>query len=470
MPLAWCLRPGVHLRAATVAGFTAYAVFFGLQLAWMPAVLETSTRLNVPIYLAAVFIHALIGGLIGLVSTRLHSARVPGPLAFAAGWVAAEWIRAHAGPLAFPWLRLGSALASAPEWLTPARWIGEGGVSFLIALFAGLIVATFTQGPPRQALRDRAKKAPAAEVNEVLEPQGLERPSRVRYLDLRLLIVLNLAWLALSSAYLPRVPSPTTSVAVVTTEFGRAGAVSVEDRMAWLESALRSREFDASMIEVVLIPEGTLPVLLERRPDLVRRLVALSRDAGAPLVVGAYGEAEDDATNSVFVVGSSGITAQSDKRQRVAVAESGFARGSPSVLQAGRLRLAPLVCFESLFAPLARSLVAAGGDVLFNPTSESWFLDGGRRAAAQHGQHLIVRAVENRRWVVRAANDGPSMVIDPRGVVTWTSEGPGVDVVTLGLVTTRTLFSRVGDVVSWFCGLLGVALLLGYGLSHRGRR
>lgn len=461
-PLAWQLRPGVRLGPATVAGFATYAVFFGIQLQWMPAVLETSTRLNVLIYLAAVVIHALIGGSIGFVAARLHSARIPAPLAFATGWVAAEWIRSHAGPLAFPWLRLGSALTSTPDWLTPARWIGEGGVSFLIALFAGLIVTVPTPSSVRRALRNRVGSGPPTEVVE-----GLEPPSQVRSLALPILFVLNVAWAALATTYLPRVQTPARSVAVVTTEFGRAGVVSVEDRMAWLESAFESRQSDGTTIEAVLIPEGTLPVPLARRPDLVRRLAALAHQASAALIVGAYGVSDDRATNSVFVVDASGIQAQSDKRQRVAVAESGFARGSPEVLRTGGLRWAPLVCFESLFAPVARSLVSTGADVLFNPTSESWFLDGGRLAALQHGQHLIVRAIENRRWVVRAANDGNSMVINPRGEVTWTSEGPGVEVVRLAPVMAMTLFSRMGDVVSWLCGLIGVALLLGHGLSFR---
>jgi apolipoprotein N-acyltransferase len=75
----------------------------------------------------------------------------------------------------------------------------------------------------------------------------------------------------------------------------------------------------------------------------------------------------------------------------------------------------PLICFESLFPYLARANVLAGADVLSVTTNDAWF--GESSAPDQHFAHSILRAVETRRPLVRAANNGISGVILPSGRV-----------------------------------------------------
>lgn len=73
------------------------------------------------------------------------------------------------------------------------------------------------------------------------------------------------------------------------------------------------------------------------------------------------------------------------------------------------------ICFESTLAGLARRQRELGADFLVNITNDAWF----KRSTApyQHLQHCMFRAVENRCWVVRAANTGISAIIDPWGAV-----------------------------------------------------
>jgi len=75
-----------------------------------------------------------------------------------------------------------------------------------------------------------------------------------------------------------------------------------------------------------------------------------------------------------------------------------------------------LICYESIFPELSRAWVRRGADVLVNITNDAWF--GISQAPWQHLQHARLRAAENRRSVVRAANTGISALIDERGVVT----------------------------------------------------
>jgi apolipoprotein N-acyltransferase len=80
----------------------------------------------------------------------------------------------------------------------------------------------------------------------------------------------------------------------------------------------------------------------------------------------------------------------------------------------------PLVCYEDIFPRLARESVLAGAELLAVQTNNGWFGTGG--AAYQHATHSVLRAVENRRPVVRCGNAGWSGWIDEfgniRGVLT----------------------------------------------------
>ncbi len=74
-----------------------------------------------------------------------------------------------------------------------------------------------------------------------------------------------------------------------------------------------------------------------------------------------------------------------------------------------------LICFEILFPSVARAFIKNGADMLTTMTNDAWF--GHTPAARQHFSIAVLRAVENRRSVVRAANTGISGFIDPLGRV-----------------------------------------------------
>jgi len=117
--------------------------------------------------------------------------------------------------------------------------------------------------------------------------------------------------------------------------------------------------------------------------------------------------------------------------------------------------LGMLICYEIIFPDLARASVRNGAQLLINITNDAWF--GRTSAAYQHFSMAVLRSVENRRFLVRAANTGISGFIDPGGRVLATSELYEDDTLTAGIsmMTTRTLYSRWGD---W--PLVGACFLL----------
>jgi apolipoprotein N-acyltransferase len=107
--------------------------------------------------------------------------------------------------------------------------------------------------------------------------------------------------------------------------------------------------------------------------------------------------------------------------------------------------IGPMICFESIFPYLARNFVRDGAEVLVNITNDGWF---GRSAGPeQHNAMAIVRAVENKRYLLRSANTGVSMVVDPMGRVVTSLDlhEDGVIIARIQPLQERTPFTRWGN-------------------------
>lgn len=121
-----------------------------------------------------------------------------------------------------------------------------------------------------------------------------------------------------------------------------------------------------------------------------------------------------------------------------------------------------MICFEDVFPNLVRKFVRNGAYLLINLTNDAWF--DGTAASVQHLSHSVLRAVENRVPVVRAANTGVSCFIDRSGrIYARIVDGPdgrpaeatllsGVEFPPLG--QPLTMYTRWGDwMLALPCGL-----------------
>ncbi len=124
------------------------------------------------------------------------------------------------------------------------------------------------------------------------------------------------------------------------------------------------------------------------------------------------------------------------------------------------------ICFESLFPGIARGQTRDGAQLLAIITNDGWFL---RTQAARH--HLMMaqlRAVENRRYVLRGAATGISAIIDPYGRICGE-----MDIFTKGIVYGRvyprrdiTPYTRFGDWLAYLC-IAAVAISVGSVVRRR---
>ncbi len=227
---------------------------------------------------------------------------------------------------------------------------------------------------------------------------------------------------------------------------GRAGTVRIAvvqpgvidvpgqrfDRGERLTRQLAGRDLD-----LVVWGESSVGQDLAARPDLSRRLAALSRLVGADLLVNVDARRSDrpGIYKSSVLVGPHGPTGERyDKMRLVPFGEYiparsllGWAtsvgkaagedrrRGTERVVMRlpDGLRIGPLVCFESAFPDMSRNLVRDGAQLLVVQSATSTFQHSW--APAQHASLAALRAAETWRPMVHATLSGVSAVFGPRG-------------------------------------------------------
>ena len=116
------------------------------------------------------------------------------------------------------------------------------------------------------------------------------------------------------------------------------------------------------------------------------------------------------------------------------------------------------ICYEAIFPDMVRGFGANGAELLVNITNDAWY----GRSSAPH-QHLAMaafRAVENGKYLVRAANTGISAVVDPHGRILERTPlfEPTIIVRDVPFVPGTTFYGRHGDVFAWTC--FAIALVL----------
>ena len=129
-------------------------------------------------------------------------------------------------------------------------------------------------------------------------------------------------------------------------------------------------------------------------------------------------------------------------------------------------RIGSLVCYEDIFPHLARESVRAGAQVFFVATNNAWYGEEG--GAEQHAAHSVLRAVENRRPVMRCGNGGWSGWIDAYGTVREVLFDEAGSIYFRGggsysvshfeeWMRQKSFYTLKGD---WFVGLSAVLLIL----------
>jgi apolipoprotein N-acyltransferase len=122
--------------------------------------------------------------------------------------------------------------------------------------------------------------------------------------------------------------------------------------------------------------------------------------------------------------------------------------------------VAPVICYESIYGDFVTQYIKKGAQVLFVMTNDGWW--GDTHGYRQHLNLARLRAIETRRWVVRAANSGSSAFINSRGeIISQTHYNVRTTLKNdIYLQNKTTFYTRYGDLIGRTSLLLTLVLLV----------
>jgi apolipoprotein N-acyltransferase len=248
---------------------------------------------------------------------------------------------------------------------------------------------------------------------------------------------------------------------------------------------------------LIVWPETASPFFFQDRNDMHRDIVSLARQTGDWLLFGSPSYRQEGEIiafqNSAFLLAPDGrIDGQYDKVHLVPYGEYvplrrffpfisklvvgiGDFRGGPGYEPLrmhgshGRRRLGVMICYEGILPEAGRTYRQRGADLLVNITNDAWF--GNTSAPHQHLSMTVFRAVENRLFLIRAANTGISAIVDPTGMIADRSRLFEKATVrgTIHFMNMKTFYSAYGDVFVYGC-MMGLILILIISIRKRRRK
>ncbi len=476
--LAWFALALLILASLDAPGWVAFlngflhgAGFYSLSVPWIYTVLrvhgpmeawQALSLLALMVAVLSLFPALFAWGIARLSRMSLERALLTAPLL----WVALEFARTHMPHVGFPWNLLGYSVTDHLGLAQLSALTGIWGVSAVVVAYNTVLVWLLLARTRRAWLvwlLTTAVIIPAVLVGHRFLPQEL--PDRRAHL-----VQTNL-------------PQSTT------------GAASWYQRhTADLDELVRlSIEVGRRSPGLVVWPEVPAPFSL-RDVRFAERAQAVARETGGFFLAGVIqwrpSEKGDtlslEAYNSAVLLNSAGQPVFSyDKIHLVPFGEyvpkrnwlgfagpivggiGDFARGTEYAV--GRLpggSFSVFICYEAIFPNEVRRFAANGAGALINISNDGWF---GRSAAPdQHLAMARVRAIENRRWLLRATNNGHTVVVDPYGRIRarMAADVRGALSAAFAFRSDTTLYTRFGDWLPWL-SLALVVLIFSWPQSQR---
>jgi apolipoprotein N-acyltransferase len=399
----------------------------------------------------------------GVVARRLAPIWLPPVGAWL--WVASEWLRSTM-LTGLPWELLGDTQFRNLVVIQIAELGGVYAVSFVVALLS--IGAA-------EALRQLARGGTPATAARVVAVPVAVLTATLAYG----------AWAGAAWAPTPDAAGARTIAVVqarIPTELRWKRAFFNRTLAAY---GMLTREAGQAPLDLIVWPENAANFYLSDEPMLTAQLGTVAAGATEGLIVGGPRLGDDGlARNAAYLLTGEGkIRDAYDKHRLVPFAEYDPFRavrpsdgGDPDTYVAGAdvrpiagrtMSLGTMICYEALFPHLVRELVRGGADVLVNISNDAWLDPGDGSASRQHFSHVVFRAIENRRYMVRASDRGVCGFAAPSGAI-YSVVADGTEGAAVGQVVPlhgTTPYGRFGD--AWIAlGGLAVAAIV----RRRGER
>ncbi|HJZ98616.1 MAG TPA: apolipoprotein N-acyltransferase [Candidatus Solibacter sp.] len=361
----------------------------------------------------------------------------------AALWVAIEVTH---GSLGFAWLALGNAGIDMALPMRLAPLTGVYGLSFLFMMMAASVALVCLR-------RSRIELLWLAPVLAL--PLFPPLPNGERGREFALLVQPNL--------------SETEDWTTQKIEETKRGLVTLSLRGSLVESPPPS---------LIVWPEAPAPFYYFDDPQFRSYIDSLARATRASVLVGIVARVPGGGPlNSAVLVSPEGVPmSRYDKvnlvpfgefvpwpfnlvANKVSTEVGDYVAGKRVVVSPiGAHQLGTFICYESVFPNFVRRFVNGGAEVLVNISNDGWFAKS--YARDQHFAMVRMRAAENRRWLLRATNDGITATVDPAGRIARAIPSYYQATAYTGFryVAERTFYTRYGD---WFPLLCAIWTVMG---------
>ena len=472
--LLWSL-PGARTWVAFFCGFLHGLIFVVTCVPWIAVVLAVHGGMSTTAGWGVLLLIASVWGCsIGLFTWMvLRLSRKGIDLALAGApflWISTEVLRAYLPEISFPWGLLGYPAAGNPALVQLTAVTGIYGISFLVAGFNALLVWILAgaAGEKKKHLEVTGAvafvllliaqlgphfvpKAEAHHLARVVQPnfpetEGYEGDWYADHkADMADLEQLSLR-LATSGAkpdllIWPEAPAPFSFqdphfgpyISHIATEFHNPVIVGVIDWKPVSDSSQR-------MPRMGLVPYNSAAMLNAAGQETF--LYDKSH-------LGPFGEYEP------FPLIHQVVTSVSEE-------VGGFRKGKER--RVGKFpnggTFSVFICYEAIYAGEIREFANNGAQLLINISNDGWF--GKSEAAEQHIRMARVRAVENRRWLVRDTNSGITASFDPYGneMRVLQRDMRGAADLPYDFRTDKTIYTRFGDWFAWMCVAISAILIL----------
>jgi len=234
--------------------------------------------------------------------------------------------------------------------------------------------------------------------------------------------------------------------------------------------------------DVILWPESPAP-FLDKDPRLLTPLRDLAVYMHAPVIAGttsldAHGDRFDMYNSALFVRPDGAVAGRYDKIHLVPWGEYipyknffSFAKNLTQqagdmthgwrrvVFSSGGHRFGVFICYEEIFGDEIRLFAKQGAQVLVNISNDGWY--GDTCAPWQTLNMSRMRAIENRRWLLRDTNTGITTVIDPYGRLTASVQRHALTSLAAwyGYRSDQTFYTVHGDLFAYLCGIITLGII-----------
>ena len=124
------------------------------------------------------------------------------------------------------------------------------------------------------------------------------------------------------------------------------------------------------------------------------------------------------------------------------------------------LKTVPIICYETVYGEFVSSYTKKGGDFITIISNDAWW--GNTAGHKQLLSYARLRAIENRRYIVRSANSGISSIIDHKGKILSTLEYGkyGILTGTAEKVSGKTFYNNYGDFIARVSIFISISMIL----------